>query len=800
MIPVSNRIPSAISKKKATPIKRVAMIGNHTPRQCGIGTFTADLIESFSAKYPGADCFAVAMNDRPEGYDYPPEVRLQIAQNDLASYRSAALYLNSNEVDVVCLQHEYGIFGGEAGSHILTLLRALKMPIITTLHTILKDPNADQRRVMTELAKLSDRLVVMSQCGAKFLQEVHQIDPSKIDVIPHGIPDLPETDSEAFKAQLNVSGKSVLLTFGLLSPDKGVENVIEAMPAILEKFPDVAYVVLGATHPHIRTNHGEAYRESLLALAERLGVSDNVHFHNKFATLEELTQMLSVADIYLTPYLKPEQITSGTLAYAVGSGKVAISTPYYYAEELLSEGRGILVPWRNPEAIANEVIGLLGDPEKRKAIENRAFEFGRKMTWPAVAGQFMETFQHAVSGRATLLLSVSGSSNGSRNPGAVVKSPKVTRLSGAESADEIGDLFPDLPAINLTHLRQMTDDTGLTQHATYNIPDYDEGYCVDDNARALILATLMEELGGEYATDVGSLSTRYLAFVKHSLNANIGRFRNFMSYDRRWLEEKGAEDSHGRTLWALGTVAGRSRDSGKISLATHLFFAGLQAVADFTSPRAMAFTLLGIDEAFRIRTNTAELERMRDLLANRLFRQFQSNSSPDWQWLEDSVTYSNARLSQSLLVSGRSMGCPEMIAAGYRSLKWLAALQTSEDGCFTPVGSNGFFLRGGVPAKFDQQPVEACGMVSASLEAWRMSGEEFWLGEAKRAFAWFLGENELGSSLYDPVSGGCCDGIHPDRINVNQGAESTLSFLLALAELKRANLKPNRKLDPQSKK
>ena len=747
---------------KTGAIRRVAMIGNHTPRQCGIGTFTADLIEALSGRFPNLDCFAVAMNDKAEGYDYPPQVRYEITANEISSYWKAADYLNANKADVVCLQHEYGIFGGRAGSHILTLLRDLKMPIISTLHTILREPNSEQCEAMAEIARLSDRLVVMSEKGAQFLQEVHGVDRAKIDVIHHGIPNVLANQSDFYKERFNLRGKSVLLTFGLLSPDKGIENVIEAMPAILARFPETVYVVLGATHPHVRRQHGESYRKSLEALAERLGVRENVHFHNRFVPIEELTQFLSAADIYITPYLKAEQITSGTLAYAVGSGKAVISTPYYYAEELLADGRGILVPWRDPNAIASEVMELMGDPEKCSALQKRAAKYGLEMAWPAVADRYMETFERARSENALRSRKVN-----------------VTKITAEQ--------YTELPAINLTHLRQMTDDTGMLQHANYNVPNYDEGYCLDDNVRALLLMTHLE--GREEGEGMGALSTRYLAFVNHALNAKTGRFRNFLSYDRRWLEEEGSEDSHGRGLWALGTVAGRSRNAGRRNLADQLFCNALKVVERFTSPRAWAYSLIGMEEALRGGSSNGETLAMRDLLADRLLRQFQANSVADWLWLEDRVTYANARLPQALIVSGQRMKRDEMVEVGLKSLAWLASIQRSKEGWFSPVGSNGFLSRGESAARFDHQPIEACGMISACREAFQTTGDEKWLEEARRAFGWFLGQNELQQSLYDPITGGCCDGLHPDRVNENQGAESTLSFLQSLVEMRRIERK-----------
>lgn len=745
--------------------KRVAVIGNHFPRQCGIATFTSDLIEAVSSRFLNLDCFALAMNDKREGYPYPAQVRYVIQADELASYRRAATYLNSRSVDVVSLQHEYGIFGGEAGIHILTLLRDLKMPIVTTLHTILSKPNREQYEVMAELTQLSTRFIVMSRKGAQILHEVHGVDNAKIDIIHHGIPNVPLATPEHFKECFQLAGRSVLLTFGLLSPDKGIENVIEAMPAILARFPDAVYVVLGATHPHIILNEGERYRDKLEALVDQLGVRENVLFHNRFVSVEELTQFLRAADIYITPYLKPEQITSGTLAYAVGSGKAVISTPYSYAEELLAEGRGILVPWRDPQAIAREVIGLLGNPLQRSELQRKALEYGREMVWSTVADRYMDTFQRAHLENA--------------------EREFTSQLATVVDSLPLKLLTPlplELPAIDLKHLRMMTDDTGLLQHATYNVPNYDEGYCLDDNVRALLLVTHLESTEEKESVDLSHLATRYLAFVKYAFHAETGRFRNFLSYERHWLEDQGSEDSHGRALWALGTVAGRSGNLSRQHLANYLFHAALPVVAEFTSPRAWAYTLLGLDEALTSSSESTSVT-LRDLLAKRLLLQFQANRSADWHWLEDSVTYCNARLPQALITSGDRMEREDMLQVGLESLEWLVSIQSSKRGWFVPIGSNGFLLRGGASAPFDQQPVEACGMVSACHEAFRVTGDIKWLLEARQVFDWFLGQNDLLLSLYDPLSGGCYDGLHPDRLNENQGAESTLSFLQSLLDM-----------------
>jgi hypothetical protein len=582
----------------------------------------------------------------------------------------------------------------------------------------------------------------------------------KIDLIPHGIPSMPGVDSS--KDQLGVDGKWVLLTFGLLSPDKGIEHVIDALPTILERYPETVYIVLGATHPHVKERHGETYRLMLEHRAQRLGVDASTILHNRFVSQDELIEFLAAADIYITPYLQPDQITSGTLAYAVGAGKAVISTPYVYARELLAEGRGILVPWRDPQAIAREVVDLLGDDAKRLALCARAAVSGQSMLWPAVARRYVQSFERA-------------------------RAEHTARRRASFHAKTLAERPPELPEINLDHLRLMTDQTGMLQHAAFSVPRYDEGYCLDDNARAMLLMALVEDAGTEDSKDVRALASRYLAFVSHAFNTGSGRFRNFMSYSRQWLEAYGSEDSHGRALWALGTVVGRSSDPGRQSLGGNLFHGALPAVSGFTSPRAWAFALLGIDEYLRAFQGDSNVHAVRQTLAERLFDLFRRTSGREWPWFEDRVTYCNARLSQALIVSGSWMEHTEMLAAGTRSLAWLASIQCSPDGYFAPIGSNGFYARGGLAASFDQQPVEACAMVSACLEAQRVTADRRWAEHARRAFNWFLGQNHLQQSLYDASTGGCRDGLHVDRMNENQGAEATLSFLLALVDMRSAD-------------
>ena len=738
---------------------RIAFIGNFLPRQCGIATFTTDLCAAIATEYGSERLFAIPVNDPDSSYEYPEQVRLELEQDDLSSYERAAEFLNFNGNDLVCLQHEYGIYGGAAGRHILALLRRLRMPLVTTLHTVLRDPDAEQRAVLDEIARLSDRLVVMSEQAAEFLRLVYGVAAEKIDIIPHGVPDFQFLDPNYFKDRFGAEGKSVLLTFGLLSPNKGIENVIRALPAILARHPNVVYIVSGVTHPHIRKRDGERYREELQALAEQLGVSSNLMLFNRFVSAEELVEHVGAADIYITPYRQEAQIVSGTLAIALGAGKAIISTPYWHAKELLADQCGVLVPFENPDAIAEAVLRLLDNDGERHTMRKRAYLHSRETIWPTTAHKYMASFQRARFERSL--------------------QPRASR------ADEFAAKVPDsLPILNPAHMVGMTDDTGILQHAIFSIPNTSEGYTTDDNARALIVSAALDEnpaCAGKW--DYPHLSHRYLAFLWLAFNADTGRFRNFLGYDRRWLEEVGSEDSHGRALWSLGKVLGSSRDAGLRGATGRLFEAVLPATLRFTSPRAWAFSILGMQAYLDWFPGDRAVQGMRNDLANRLLDIYERSHTGTWQWFEKSLSYSNARLPQALILAGWRSGNQRMIEAGMDSLKWLVAEQHRDNAeIFVPIGSNGFFIEGSEKARFDQQPVEACATVSACLEVYRLTEEGLWLEEAQRVFSWFLGKNDLQLPLYDAVTGGCRDGLHPDRINENQGAESTLSFLMALLE------------------
>ena len=752
--------PMAVPVHPTLP-NRIAVVGNYLPRHCGIATFTTDLCDAINAEYGATELLALPVNDTEEGYTYPARVRFELSEDNLASYRQAAEFLNFSNIDLVCLQHEYGIFGGRAGAHILELLRRLNMPFVTTLHTVLREPDPDQRAVMEEIATLSDRLIVMSQQSADILQETFHVPTEKIDLIPHGIPDLPFTDPTFYKDGFGTEGKEVLLTFGLLSPNKGIENVIKAMPSILSKHSNVVYMVSGVTHPHILRREGDKYREYLQKLARDLGIEASVIFRNRFVSPQEMVELIGAADIYITPYKHKAQVVSGTLAYALSAGKAIISTPYLHAIELLDDERGALVPFDDPETIAAKTVELLDNSTARHAMRKRAYLYARDMIWSRVAQKYMKSFERIYNER--------------------LRNPRATFL--AQNTEKTLDR---LPPVNLDHLYRMTDQTGIVEHAVFTIPNYPEGYSTDDNARALIVAILLEEFGTGAVKGAGDLASRYLAFLWLALDPETKRFRNCLSYERQWQEPCGSEDSHGRALWGLGTVLGRSKDAGWRGAAGRMFELAIPVAVKFKSPRACAFALLGLLEYLESFPGDRAALGAADELANRLLNSYRANHSVEWNWFEKGLAYSNARLPQALIRAGMRAANDEMVSAGLAALDWLVTIQRCDvKSHFVPIGSEGFYSQTTEKARFDQQPVEACAMVSACLQAYRATGKGRWRKEAWSAMNWFLGDNDLQVALYDATTGGCRDGLHPDRANENQGAESTLSFLMALLEMRK---------------
>jgi glycosyltransferase involved in cell wall biosynthesis len=736
------------------PLNRVAFVGNYVPRRCGLATYTRDLRTAVAFQLPAAECPVIAMDDGDGPLDYPPEVRFSCSDADPDSYRRAAELLALSNVDVVSLQHEYGIFGGSAGERVLDLIRELRMPVHTTLHTVLERPSGEQRRVMDELLHLSARVVVMTDRGRDLLRTVHGLADDRIDVIPHGIPETPFIDPAFPKHSLGLAGSHVLLTFGLISPGKGIEHAIRAMPEIAARHPAAVYVVAGATHPRLVRNEGERYRDALVALAADLGVADRVVFRDHYLDMPELLGLITAADVYVTPYLGEEQITSGTLAYAFGCGAAVVSTPYRHAAELLAGGRGTIVPFRDPAAIAAAVCDLLGDDVRRHVVRTRAWLLGREMIWPRVAARYSESLARA---RLAALV---------RRRGSDAPVPPVPRRRPPEPL--------------LEHLGHLIDSTGVMQHAEGDLPCRAEGYCTDDNARALTVMVRLDECGlGPPWSDRAART--FASFLAHAFDARTGRFRNFMDYARRWLDDAGSDDCLGRGIVALGTCVGRSRHESLRRFAVERFAPAVAAILASRSPRGWALAILGLREYLRRLAGDLGAAAAGRELTSRLLALHRGNAGPDWPWPEDIVAYENPRICEALIAAG-DVFVPEARDVGLRLLDWLWGVQLSETGRFSPVGCRGFLRRGGTGATFDQQPIEAQAMVAACLEAYRATGDGTWRDRGWLAFEWFHGHNVLGAAVADPRTGGCGDGLLEDRVSENRGAESTLAYLAAVLD------------------
>jgi glycosyltransferase involved in cell wall biosynthesis len=737
---------------------RIAFIGNHLPRHCGIATFTHDLRHAVAVDRPDLETGVVAMTDDGRQYDYPPCTIFEIRENSIDDYVRAAAFLEATGTDVVSLQHEYGIFGGDSGCHIVELLSRLTMPVVTTLHTVLEHPTPAQRAVMDRIIVRSSKVVVMAQKARDLLRDVHGVPEAKIEVIAHGIPDFPFSDPGIAKLKLGFAAKKVILTFGLLSPNKGIETLLDAMPGIIRSCPDAVYVVLGATHPNLIRDHGEAYRDGLAERARLLDVEKHVVFVNRFVDQPTLLNYISMCDVYVTPYLNEAQMTSGTLAYSYGLGSAIVSTPYWHAVELLRDGSGIVVPFGGVAAMSREIGSLLTDDARRQAMRGKAYAASRSMTWPETARRYTAVFEAA------------------RGKHRETEPKPMRRLVAAIDSRA-------LPEMRLEHFLSLCDDTGMLQHATYAIANRAHGYCIDDNARALLLACSLDREVRPRIPD--ATTTRFAAFIEHAWNEDTGRFRNFMSFDRRWLETTGSEDSHGRTLWALGEFVKSRGGATRPVWADALFTKAMPAAEDFASPRAWAFTLLGLDAWCETIQGDLRARRLRICLADRLMTELRAAERPDWTWFQEGLAYDNARLSQALILTGAATGASRYVEAGIRTLSWLTERQTAPSGCFRPVGTDGFHLLGQNLKPFDQQPLEAAATVSACLAAWRAGGDPLWRARALTAFRWFTGHNDLATPLIDAATGGCADGLHPGGRNENMGAESVLSYLLALAELRR---------------
>jgi glycosyltransferase involved in cell wall biosynthesis len=693
--------------------------------------------------------FVVALNDSEnlQEYEYPEEVKYVIRQNHQKDYIRAANYINTSNADVCIMEHEFGIYGGESGIYILPLINRLEKPLISILHTVLKDPSYVQRIIIREIAEQSSKIIVMSKRAVEFLTSIYEIPTDKIQIIEHGVPDVEAPVDNPVKNLSAFKNKRVMLTFGLLSRNKGLETVVKALPKIVEKHPDVMYVVLGNTHPGVIKNSGEEYRDHLKTLAAQLGVSKNLAFIAKFVSEEELVNYLTACEIYVTPYLNEAQITSGTLSYAVGAGAAVVSTPYWHATELLADKRGRLFDFKNSEALADTIIELLDQDRVLNELKENAYQYGLHLRWPVIGAEFIKVAQES-------LVRFDFSDKILRNS---IVDPEI------------------LPKFSLTHVLRLTDDTGIVQHAKYGIPNLKEGYCLDDNARALIMALMAYQRSK--SREAFELLPIYLSYI-HYMQTDDGNFRNFLSFDRRYLDEVGSEDSFGRTIWALGHLIGCAASNSYREFSLEIFHKSVPHFSTLKHLRGIANTIIGISLYLQAYPTDEGMVNILANLTKPLIDAYNNTQSDDWQWFEEKMTYDNAILPLALLHSCEITGNEEAKTIALATMAFLDKL-TLSNGYLSPVGNDGWYYRGGTFPTFDQQAIETMAMVLMHFQAYQIFRVPQYIEKMFLSYKWFLGENTLRAPLYDHETKGCCDGLLPGGINRNQGAESTLAYLIS---------------------
>jgi glycosyltransferase involved in cell wall biosynthesis len=739
---------------------KIAYISTYPPRECGIATFNQNLMRAINANFPKRSItqsgFIVAVNDSEtlQEYEYPEEVKYIIRQNHQKDYIRAANYINTSNADVCILEHEFGIYGGESGIYILPLLNRIEKPLISILHTVLKDPSYVQRIVIREIAEQSSKIIVMSRRAVEFLTNIYDIPIEKIQIIEHGVPDVDITGENPVNNLSQFKNHRVLLTFGLISRNKGLETVIKALPKIVAKHPDVMYVVLGNTHPGVIKNSGEEYRDHLKSLATQLNVLKHLSFINKFVSEEELVSYLSAAEIYVTPYLNEAQITSGTLSYAVGAGSAVVSTPYWHATELLGDNRGRLFDFKNSDALAETINELLDKDDMLNDLKENAFEYGLHLRWPVIGAEFIKTAQEACS--------------------TYDFSDKILKNSIVDP--EI------MPKFNLAHVLRLTDDTGIVQHAKYGIPNLKEGYCLDDNARGLIMALMAYQR--TKSKEAFELLPVYLSYI-HYMQTEDGNFRNFLSFNRQYLDEVGSEDSFGRTIWALGYLIECSASNSYREFALELFKKSFCHFKTLSHLRGLANTIIGISSYLHVVPGDDGMVNELVRLTQPLIDAYEQNQSEEWEWFEEKMTYDNAILPLALLHSCEITGNDRAKQIALKTMAFLDAV-TLSNGYLSPVGNDGWYYRGGRFPTFDQQAIETMAMVLMHFQAYQIFRKPQYIEKMFLCYRWFLGENTLRAPLYDHETKGCCDGLLPTGINRNQGAESTLAYLISHLTVLRA--------------
>ena len=754
---------------------KVLFIGTYVPKECGIATFTSDLLNSVSGENNNVHCEVIALNDPSETYNYPEEVVFQIQRDRIEDYYRAADYINQSDIDIVCLQHEFGLFWGNAGDYIFSLISGINKPVISTMHTVIREPEPEYRIAIEKLIRYSQKLIVMSQTAVEMLKDVYKAPDDKIELIFHGVPDYPFNNCDKYKKKLNLKGAPLVLTFGLLSQNKGIESMLEALPEVVSQYPDLVYLILGATHPIIKKNFGETYRQYLQNKVSELGLEKNVVFHDKFVEKEELCNYILASDIYVSPYLSKEQIVSGALTYAIGMGKAIVSTPYWYAQEMLSDNRGLLVDFGDTEGFRKSLLHLIENPEECDNMRKKAYDFGRKMTWKNVGKQYNTVFIKAL-----------------KNYGTYSTSNKFNFLPN------------QLPEVKLDYLKLLTDDVGIIQHTNLGVPARHHGYSTDDVGRALVALTQLID-SQKKAEELWRLITTYMSFLEHA-QTDTGHFHNFMSYKREFLDEKGSEDTLGRAIYGLGHVVSCPYLSKNIRTLAHTLMSKTRPEMEkLNYPRAKAYTICGLYEMLRAGVDADEFESVfnsrRDAIksvdslvskdtfesifinhANSLVDLYEANHKEDWDWFEPTVTYSNAKLSESLLLAYNYTKDRTYRNVGLATLDFLTEIQWKGD-FFDIVGNQGWYSYSGKKPIFDQQPIEAGYLTQAYVSAYEIVREKKYLELARYSFEYFLGRNRLKTVMYDYSTGAVCDGLNCDGMNYNQGAESVICFLMALSSL-----------------
>lgn len=732
---------------------KIAYISTYPPRACGLATFNNNLVKAIHANFPDQALAATSVviaidNAENEGQNhYPSEVKFVIRQHVQADYQAAAEMINNSDIDACIVQHEFGIYGGESGLYLLPFLHQLEKPLISILHTILNAPSFLQKSIIKEIVKQSAKVVVMSNKAVGFLTDIYQTPKDKIQVIPHGVPDLEAPLVNPVRNLPQLKGKKILLTFGLISRNKGLETVVKALPMIVDKHPDAVYVILGNTHPGVVKDAGEEYRDHLTQLAVDLNVAKHLVFLNRFVEEEELINYLTAADVYITPYFSEAQIASGTLSYAVGAGAAVVSTPYWHAQELLDENRGRLFNFKDHAGLAVIVDQLLANPDKAMLLKNNAYQYGLQLRWPIVGKAFINAIKDAVKH--------------------VDYSDKILR--------QIID--PGLmPAFSLDYVKRLTDDTGMFQHAKFGIPNRKEGYCLDDNSRALIMALMAYQ--ENHDQEALALLPIYLSYI-HDMQLENGNFRNFLSFGRQFLDEEGTDDSYGRTIWALGYLIYAAPNRSYTEFGRELFFKALPHVKKLTHLRGICNTITGI--SYYLRSHPYDEPVLNELrqLTQQLMLAYQNTKGKDWHWFENHMTYDNAIFPLALFHAAEITGDTAVKAVAIESLNYLEKLTFNFNSC-TPIGNDGWHLRGNsIIPQFDQQAIEIMGMVLMYFQAYVVTRDSDYMKKMFSSYLWFLGENSLRIPLYDAETKGCADGLQAGGVNRNQGAESTLAYLIS---------------------